>query len=162
MHKNNAVNVKRKILKPSQRLYFFLVAWFLTFSVEIFSQEKFPNSTQTGQINASNSCETRVYDGSGWNTRLHSKYLAGTPGSVFIKLPLNYNTLRNFDFEKKLNSYPPTRFSITSIPSYTNQSGFVCKKEWQFEKLTSVPLRFRLGSLEYVNWMEQKPNATKL
>jgi hypothetical protein len=131
----------------AQRVFCFVVVLILFFNVEIFSQEN----------------------------------------PILIKLPLNYSTLNNFDFEKQLQiSYQPKDSTIITpkmkndsaliaaarplfvlskpalSPSfYSNHLGFFCKKELQLEKITSVPFRFRLGSLDYVNYLEQKPNAVK-
>jgi hypothetical protein len=49
---------------------------------------------------------------------------------------------------------------LQKIP-FQQQLSFFCRKEWEFEKATSIPLRFRLGSLEYTDYLEQKPNALK-
>ena len=36
-----------------------------------------------------------------------------------------------------------------------------CKGELELQKLTSVPVYFRLGSKDYVDYLEKKPNAVK-
>lgn len=148
----------------SERLSCFLVVFLLIFNVGAFGQVK------TQDFIPSKS--TLVCDGSGWNTlsRLKIKPEDG------IKLPINYSTLRSFNFENQLRNDFNLSDSLPAIKAaspfflikptlspayYTNHLGFFCKKELQLDKLTAVPIRFRLGSMEYVNFLEQKPNAIK-
>lgn len=50
-----------------------------------------------------------------------------------------------------------SRHMFPLSPSYyTNTIGFFCRKELQVEKAVKLPLRFRLGSLEYLDRLEGK------
>jgi hypothetical protein len=53
------------------------------------------------------------------------------------------------------------KISLKVLPQnfYIQQLGFTCKKEIQMQKLTSLPLFIRLGSKEYVDYLEKKPNS---
>ena len=53
--------------------------------------------------------------------------------------------------------------SLAAIPirlvpenNYSKGLTFFCRNEWLLEKKTGVPFRFRLGSVDQVNWLEGK------
>jgi hypothetical protein len=53
------------------------------------------------------------------------------------------------------------KISLKVLPPnfYTNHLSFFCKKEIQVQKITAIPVYFRLGSKEYVDQLERKPNT---
>jgi hypothetical protein len=62
----------------------------------------------------------------------------------------------------KGNIFTPIQFTNpVKISDYVSTLGVICRQEIKLDKITPLPFRFRLGSLDYVNWMERKPNAVK-
>ncbi len=66
---------------------------------------------------------------------------------------------KQVDVTKPVVYISPLFRSIIAADFYTCNFGFFCKTELQFEKATKIPLRFRLGSLQYNDYLEGKPNT---
>ena len=132
MAKNRIHTNKNKLL---QRINIILVV-LLMLSGKVFSQQQISSSSQL-IYKAGNIIHTLNTD--------HTFYK-----NSFVKIDV-----------KKIYTMPlqHTFFVKTEVidPNfYQCNLGFFCKKEIQLEKITSVPFRFRLGSLEYVNKLEGK------
>jgi len=135
--KNQAVNLQTNDLMKWQRVYQILVAFMLILPLTVFSQQQMPLFAQ--------------------KTPHISKYLVNFKGTEIQDedshsgCPFINNGIRQF-FSNPLRLDPlHGNFTIQNLP-------FFCKKEFLFEKNTSVPLRLRLGSLDYVNKLEGKEN----
>lgn len=66
------------------------------------------------------------------------------------------NNIKHFSFNQKAENpllvYPapvPANLAAQRLP-------FFCDKEYKLEKLTKIPFRFRLGSVDYCDKMEGK------
>jgi hypothetical protein len=113
-----------------QRRFKFLVVLLFACFGKINGQEIIPHSVLFDTV-------YRVEDYIGKHLRIKTptlKYTAATKRSLRFPQPL-------------------------SKAFYTEQLGFFCKKELEVEKKLMIPLRLRLGSLVYVNYLEQKSKA---
>ena len=46
-----------------------------------------------------------------------------------------------------------------TVNYYSAHLGFFCKQEIKMEKITKLPFKFRLGSVQQCDWMEGKTNS---
>jgi hypothetical protein len=77
-------------------------------------------------------------------------------GQALKLVASHHETQAANSFHAASTPYVLPSFSVINQSLYTQQFGFFCRKEFQFEKKTSIPFRFRLGSLDYVNKLEGK------
>ncbi|MEO8769772.1 MAG: hypothetical protein ABI402_06800 [Ferruginibacter sp.] len=72
-----------------------------------------------------------------------------------------YTTINKKDSLLEVPFFSNNYFLTGIIPSNfsTTQLGFFCKKEWKFESATKLPFKFRLGNVQYCDWLEGKKGS---
>jgi hypothetical protein len=114
-----------------------------------------------------------IFVASGVFCQITPKKIAFTEGLSSSKSQVQKNNKFNSGFKIAKHNNPgqkiiklnpeiiltPVFFSLINADYYTQNFGFFCKKELQFEKATKVPFKFRLGTVQYCDWMEGKKTA---
>jgi len=145
IYQKSGLNLQNKLIHMPQRISFCIVVLLFLFNGEILGQEKnvekiplFPSNLSIYPVNGLINHQVK-----------------------YVKILASVRT-NDKDYPLKSiynSSFSPPFTNLVSKDYYSNNLSFFCKKEWQIEKATSVPLRFRLGSLEYTDYLERKPNA---
>lgn len=124
-----------------QRFFLTVVVSVFFFSGEIFAQEKMVEKILSHNGNLLPQYRRWNYPSSSF---FSSQAFSGS--SVFLSQA----------------ALPTVIFVPVTKDYYSKHLGFFCKKELRLEKTISLPLRFRLGSVEYTDYMEGKSNASIL
>ena len=133
----------------AKRFFYLVVVLIFMFYREGYGQqisvEKFSRTAVTGHFSDS------IH-------KIHSGILKFSKNSKQHQL-----TPKTMIYGNSLTKPAVAAFRINLFQNYfdAKKLSFFCQKEWQFEKATSIPLRLRLGSLEYTNYLEKKPNAVQ-
>jgi hypothetical protein len=139
--KNQAVNLGNNQLELRQRSHKLIVVLaFLNFSAPLYAQKIFPDVENS---------RPKIH-----NSINEKKWKKFSP--IYVK-----KATFNF-FPRDLNACPvyKTMFLAEDVRSVYKQGlGFICRQELKLDQLTAINIRFRLGSVDYVNLLEGKLNA---
>lgn len=116
----------------AQRIFLVLVVLSFPFSGEIFAQQKVVENF--------------------FNKTVHSAIKPGIWSTATRQL----NAVLSSECKQASVSFFPATLQPVAASWYADQFSFICRQEWQFQKNTGIPLRVRLGSLEYVDRLEGK------
>jgi hypothetical protein len=157
--KNQAVNLQTNKTKMAQRLRYFLVVLLLMFTNENFAQSNKESALLQFKLTPSLEIKTT---GISIESIQEKKGILKTENFSYIRAakfvsPCNIRELMKNHYSVTSHS-PSFYFNLLRVPAYKPVALF-CIAENNFEKQTSIPLRLRLGSLDYTNYLEQKPNA---
>lgn len=89
----------------------------------------------------------------------------GIPGPLNPLYPIAFHSTYNSNMLPVYRQYKSdSTFSRSSLPVlqllsgnyYASTLGFFCRQEIKLEKAANIPLKFRLGSVHYCDWLEGK------
>jgi hypothetical protein len=87
------------------------------------------------------------------SAKAQQKLVKASAAKDFMKSYYTSTTLYNVNISPQ---------NLVSPNFYVKNLGFFCKQELKWEAATGIPLKFRLGSVQYCDWMEGKKNTGSL
>lgn len=84
-----------------------------------------------------------------------SRVVPGSSGTLVFSVFFQYGMKKQPQPQIDYIDYISVPYRL-SPRFYTTHWGYFCQLEWQLEKTIRLPLRFRLGSAEYTNHLEEK------
>lgn len=144
------------IEKMAQRVSFYLVVLLLGFLSRASAQEHLPRSFGLSDYLSSG------YDSSQRGISAPLRYFSLTENKQYrnrIKLfSISSKFLKEIEQTQDLPPFLQPASLVMGVKEWkgivVKNYSFFCRQEYRFQKATGVPLRFRLGSLDYVNWLE--------
>lgn len=150
----------------AQRIFCLLVVWLIAASGKISGQASFvPNFIKTSsESKLSLLPQASRFSENAVPYFLHKKMVKKIWSPFLFHLPAQIERTPYFQMKKAFYLDTLERMNAPSkLPSIhlgfspdfvVRNFSFFCKNEYRFEQATGIPLKFRLGSLEYVNGLE--------